>query len=226
MEKSELVLSKAALAFEYKDKFARLQKSQEQLLEAQIWLLEATSDCEALTEENQDITIQLRDAEALLQQLTNNAEDAKRKAKRMMALCQDINDRLDPESEEKKRLDDLGETCLEADLDAMINAEKVFIETNSNAVANPQARADHKKYSDNVTKYENQSADSAEQLETLATQIAEVKQKWEPALDKLIATISAAFSYNFEQIGCAGEVGVHKADDFDEWALEIKVKFR
>ena len=30
---------------------------------------------------------------------------------------------------------------------------------------------------------------------------------WEPELDKLVKEISNAFAYNFEQIGCAGEVG-------------------
>jgi hypothetical protein len=45
-------------------------------------------------------------------------------------------------------------------------------------------------------------------------------------VDQLISQINDAFSYNFEQISCAGEVGVHKDEDFEKWAIEIKVKFR
>lgn len=60
----------------------------------------------------------------------------------------------------------------------------------------------------------------------MSGQIAEVRGKWEPQLDELIGRINDAFSYNFEQINCAGEVSVHKDDDFDKWAIEIRVKFR
>jgi chromosome segregation ATPase len=63
-------------------------------------------------------------------------------------------------------------------------------------------------------------------LETIAQNVMKIRGKWEPKLDTLIAKISDAFSYNFEQIGCAGEVNVHKDDDFDQWAIQIKVKFR
>jgi len=68
--------------------------------------------------------------------------------------------------------------------------------------------------------------ESEKKLETYTRTIARIREKWEPVLDKLIQEISTAFSYNFEQIGCAGEVGVHKDDDFDLWSIEIKVKFR
>ena len=52
-------------------------------------------------------------------------------------------------------------------------------------------------------------------------------QQWEPQLDELIAKISEAFADNFSKIQCAGEVVVYKdEEDFDQWAIQIKVKFR
>ena len=57
--------------------------------------------------------------------------------------------------------------------------------------------------------------------------IEEIKSQWEPELDRLVELISDSFSYNMEQINCAGQVGVHKVEnEFDEWAISIQVKFR
>lgn len=228
LEKTQLVVKKADLAFEYREKFAQLQKCHEEVLEAQIWLIEATSDFETLTEENSEITVQVRESKALVERLTNETEDKKNKARRVGTTCQEIIDDLDPHGEDKKFLDSIlepGDDGMKLDeLEAKIEAEQVFI--NTNLTNNPNARSDYDKYSKAISRLEAQLEDSTTQLETLATQINEVKQNWEPALDELVATISDAFSYNFAQIGCAGEVGVHKDDDFDEWALEIKVKFR
>jgi chromosome segregation ATPase len=63
-------------------------------------------------------------------------------------------------------------------------------------------------------------------LENLQSSITEIKDQWEPRLDALVAQISEAFGENFAQIQCAGEVGVHKDDDFEQWAIQIRVKFR
>jgi len=63
-------------------------------------------------------------------------------------------------------------------------------------------------------------------LTKVQTDITEIKDQWEPELDALVAQISEAFGENFAKIQCAGEVGVHKDDDFEQWAIQIRVKFR
>jgi len=70
--------------------------------------------------------------------------------------------------------------------------------------------------------------DSIEQnLEEKRAAIQEVRQLWEPELDKLVSRISEAFSKSFRKIGCAGEVQVSKHEDsFEKWAIEILVSFR
>jgi chromosome segregation ATPase len=60
----------------------------------------------------------------------------------------------------------------------------------------------------------------------LDDKIQTIRARWEPTLDELIGKISSAFGYNFEQIGCAGQVDIHKDEDFSQWAIRIHVKFR
>ena len=64
------------------------------------------------------------------------------------------------------------------------------------------------------------------ELERVTAQITGVRAQWEPELDALVAQISAAFADNFSRIQCVGEVGIHKDEDFSQWAIHIKVKFR
>ena len=63
-------------------------------------------------------------------------------------------------------------------------------------------------------------------LTTAQSKIDDVRSQWEPELDDLIRQISDAFSHNFSKIGCAGQVGVYKDEDFSQWAIQIQVKFR
>lgn len=64
-------------------------------------------------------------------------------------------------------------------------------------------------------------------LEDVGEKIREVREQWEPELDELVGKISEAFKENFEQIQCVGEVGVYKdEEEFEAWAIQIRVKFR
>ena len=78
--------------------------------------------------------------------------------------------------------------------------------------------------------------------------INEVRGKWEPKLEALVKSISNAFSDSFARIGCAGQVSLDRAEegsdqqqqqqqhregtsamggsDFDQWSIQIHVKFR
>lgn len=76
-----------------------------------------------------------------------------------------------------------------------------------------------------------------EKLECIASGIVEIRALWEPELDQLATRISDAFGHNMNQIGCAGQVSIYKADDepddgeddtsdFEKWGIHICVKFR
>ncbi|CEJ02429.1 hypothetical protein RMCBS344292_16435 [Rhizopus microsporus] len=63
-------------------------------------------------------------------------------------------------------------------------------------------------------------------LEEINAKITELREQWEPRIDSLIKRISDKFSEAFQRIGCAGEVGIDKQEDFDKWGAQIRVKFR
>ncbi|CAO1638909.1 unnamed protein product [Sympodiomycopsis kandeliae] len=64
--------------------------------------------------------------------------------------------------------------------------------------------------------------------EKLGHKINETRGKWYPALKKLVESVSSKFSPSFDRIGCAGEVLVKEQPDgkYEEWGIEIRVKFR
>lgn len=110
---------------------------------------------------------------------------------------------------------------IEADIEAENARLELLHEGNPNAI---------KQFEERATKIQNLSTKITTretELETHAATITELRNKWEPEVDRLISKISIAFSKSFDKIGCAGEVRVHKEeDDFEKWAVHILVKFR
>lgn len=64
--------------------------------------------------------------------------------------------------------------------------------------------------------------------EKLNDKITETRGKWYPALKSLVSSVSTKFSASFDRIGCAGEVLVKENSEgkYEEWGIEIRVKFR
>ncbi|KAJ7180479.1 P-loop containing nucleoside triphosphate hydrolase protein [Mycena filopes] len=52
------------------------------------------------------------------------------------------------------------------------------------------------------------------------------RDNWEPALQSLVTSIGKKFSAAFDRIGCAGEIRVRQEESYDQWAIDILVKFR
>ncbi|KAG1750954.1 hypothetical protein EDD22DRAFT_252965 [Suillus occidentalis] len=57
-------------------------------------------------------------------------------------------------------------------------------------------------------------------------EIKNARDRWQPALEQLVASIGKKFSAAFDRIGCAGEIRITPHDDYDKWAIDILVKFR
>lgn len=200
-----------------------MRKCHENLLEAKIRLIETKSDIATLNERNQDITTQVDKEEASVKKAELESKRVKEIASKALAVCTEI--RSDPDFD--SIADEVGnpdpEMTVEI-LDHEIAAEESKLDfihaTNPNAIRDFEAR---QKDVENMK----QKMDTRDlTLEKLERSIHKVRSKWEPELDKLVAKISEAFSFNFEQIGCAGEVSVYKDEDFELWAIQIKVKFR
>jgi len=63
-------------------------------------------------------------------------------------------------------------------------------------------------------------------LQTLQENIFVTRNTWLPPLQKLVGEINQSFSRHFAQIGCAGEVSLASSEDYAQYAIDIKVKFR
>ncbi|KAH8684630.1 P-loop containing nucleoside triphosphate hydrolase protein [Tricladium varicosporioides] len=217
------VLMKAKQVLEYRNVIEKIRSSHEDLLEAQIRLIEAKSDVESLKIRHRDIDQKLENEQRIAKEAEDISKVAKREASAALAVCQQL--RADPEN--AAHLDAWGKIGDDITLDSLqdeIRAEQAKLEfVHAN---NPNALRDFEKRQSDIDKMKEKIGEAERRINKLSRKIKEIRDEWEPALDTLIGEISTAFAHNFEEIGCAGEVGVHKDEDFDLWAVEIKVKFR
>ncbi|KAJ7691405.1 P-loop containing nucleoside triphosphate hydrolase protein [Mycena rosella] len=87
-----------------------------------------------------------------------------------------------------------------------------------------------------VEQYEKRKRDIAElqktiegrqrQADKIEKGIKNARDNWEPALQSLVTSIGKKFSAAFDRIGCAGEIRVRQEEAYDQWAIDILVKFR
>ena len=126
--------------------------------------------------------------------------------------------------EEKDMIKQYSELPTTEDLDNEIAA--ITARLNLMAEGNPNAIKAYEKREEEIQILESKLETIVQRLEMIHTEIIEIREQWEPELDALIAKISDGFSYNFEQIGCAGQVGVYKDEDFEKWSIQIMVRFR
>jgi chromosome segregation ATPase len=218
------IIKKAKEALRYKNQVSMIRSYHEELLEARIRFLEAESDVEGLEERNRDIVRQQAEEQQKLRDIEAESQQMKSDAKAKQNLCLRVFDLPDVDEEMQSELTAHAQVKTVQELNDEISAEESkldYIHTN-----NPNAIRDFETRQAEVDKLKVKIEEAATRLERIARKITRTREKWEPELDKLIGEISDAFSYNFEQIGCAGEVSVHKDDDFDLWSIQIKVKFR
>lgn len=214
------VLRKANAALDHKRVVAKIRERHQDLLEAEIMIIEARSDIEALKERNKDTEEHLARERAKVKEVERESTVVKEKARVALDACREIQASV---ADPSVYADIPPETTVEG-LEAEIVAEEAklqFLHAN-----NPNAKKDYDKRQAELEKLKDKVEDAEGKLERVEIKIARIRGVWEPALDGLIEEISAAFSYNFEQIGCAGEVSVNKKEDFADWAIEIRVKFR
>jgi chromosome segregation ATPase len=213
---------RAHKALEYKEKVEAIRSCHEALLEAEIRLIESQSDVETLEERNSDIVQSQEQERQKVKEIERESKMVTDRARRALEVCRAVNDEEDEATRE--RLSGLAEDLTVEALELDIAAEESkldFIQAN-----NPNAIAQFERFQTTVDRLKAKVDEADNRLEKIQEKINKVRGKWEPELDRLISEISDAFAYNFEQIGCAGEVSVEKTDDFEDWAIKIKVKFR
>lgn len=200
-----------------------LQDAHTELLKVEVIFIEASSDLEIEMHRNSSVKDRLEAKRAEVEEIKRSYDVVNREAKRLLETCQKLMERQDEAQSEFLRNQPEGQTAEE--LEAEIESEKARLELmhegNGGVIKEFEQR--QKKIDQLKTKV----ADWETAVHELAGQIQTIRDKWEPEVDNLVKKISDSFSYNMEQINCAGVVGVHKdEDDFDQWAIQIQVKFR
>ncbi|KAF7870376.1 hypothetical protein EAF04_004122 [Stromatinia cepivora] len=198
----------------------------EELDEAEARRIEADSDTHALRERNRDIVANLDGERTRLAEIEAQSKLATVTARSALERCTKIRKEAE-ERNDTESLDyfsNISEDRTVDNLQQEINSEEHklnYIQAN-----NPNAIREYEKRQVEISRLSTRITGTESELGDVAQRVTQIMRKWEPKLDALTDQISQAFSHNFEQIGCAGEVGVYKEDDFEKWAIEIKVKFR
>ncbi|KAH8745185.1 SMC5-like protein [Diaporthe sp. PMI_573] len=226
-EVDKLALQKARRVLEHKKQLGLLRDANQAIIEAGLRLVEAKSDVAALKERNSEIVQRLEEEKQSLQRLVREAEKAKAEAKEAQnAILELLSTGPDNTIDDERRdfLSGIKEGHTLETMDAEIQTEKAKLDLIH--AADPGVLQEFEKRARDIERGQRDKAKRERQLDLLAQQTQELKDTWEPAVDAIINRINDAFSYNFEQINCAGEVSVHKDEDFDKWAIDIRVKFR
>ncbi|KAH9875364.1 hypothetical protein J1614_004856 [Plenodomus biglobosus] len=213
----------AAMTLDYAKVVTQLRTFHESLVEAEIRLIEAKSEFNALVRENQEILDRLKRKELEIADMEKRNQTMRSEYQRLLKATQeDIDNLTDKERAlyiEYRNLPDL------AALEHEIQTVEARLEMMSEG--NPGAIRAYEKREEEILLTREKLEQHTSNLEITKEQIKDIREKWEPELDALIQKISAAFAYNFEQIGCAGQVGVFKdEEDFDNWSIQISVRFR
>lgn len=220
-EWDKAVLERAKLVIKHKKLTDKIREAHLALIEAKIWLIEANSDVEGLKERNASIMAQLEEERRKVQVATEETNRTKEIGRR---LGEDVRELISRDPDRRDLYTQLAEGKSPHEVELEIAAEEAKLELIH--AANPNVIREFERRAEEITRLKHKMEGANEKLETLNRQLARVMSKFEPKLEELVSQINDAFAYNFEQISCAGEVRVHKEEDFSQWALDIMVKFR
>lgn len=197
----------------------QLQILQESYLHAEIRLVEATSEVDGLKDDNREIIEAIEQQEQNLARLKAEFDVITKEARAM-----NMKELISRASDEVKELFSRFKDAPMEDLDHEIAEVKSRLDLMADG--NPQAIRAYEDREREIGKVQQSLAGTADKLEYTRTRITEIREQWEPELDRIVSAISDGFAHNFNRIGCAGQVSVKKDEDFDKWAIQIEVSFR
>ncbi|KAF2796892.1 structural maintenance of chromosomes protein-like protein 5 [Melanomma pulvis-pyrius CBS 109.77] len=219
-EKGSLEIARKTL--EYTKAVAQLRHFNESLVEAEIRLVEANSEFDALENENRHILQRVAAKEASIRELEVRRIKIRDEHN---DIVNQANADLRNSSEEEKRIFEKYQNHT-SDEDLENEIEAVTARLSLMAEGNPHAVRAYEKREQDIAMANEKLLQMHADLNTTKERILQIRGQWEPQLDTLVAKISDGFSNNFEKIGCAGQVGVYKDDDFENWSIQIQVRFR
>lgn len=216
-------MDRAELALKYADAVDSLRKAHHALHEAELMLIEATSDFQTLEARNKDVRDLMKAKDEELKEIQRESKHLTLLGKRAMAEIQQL---LVNDSDGSTRafFNTLPQDQTSEELEAEIQSEQARLELmhegNGNTIKEYEQR---QKKIEGLQARVSQIEDSLQELQGA---ISLRREEWEPQLDQLIKRISDSFTDNMNQINCAGEVVIDKDEDFEQWSIQIRVKFR
>lgn len=185
--------------------------------------IEASSEVETLVERNSSVKTLLESKRKEVDELVKTSQATQKEARRILAICQQLMAIDDPEY--SAFLNALPQDKRGQEMEEEIASEKARLELMHEG--NGGVIREYEQRQKRVDNLKSKAEECKHALDELGGKITEVRDQWEPELDRLVEKISRSFSYNMQQISCAGEVGIFKDEqDFDDWAIQIRVKFR
>jgi len=201
-----------------------LLRSHNELFEAELLTIEAESELSTLKERNAEVSKLLAARKAEIKQLERDVRAQRSICEKLVEEFREA--QADTSDEEQAFLE---EWCQQNNGINELNAEIESINGRIELLheGNPGLMQQYEKRQREIEKLEDRVNNFDTELTRLNESISKIREQWEPGLEKLVSEISDAFSYNFAQIGCAGQVNITKNDeDFSQWAIRIEVKFR
>ncbi|KAM3560533.1 hypothetical protein MY1884_002865 [Beauveria asiatica] len=217
----KLVMAKCNAAMRHAASLEDMREAHREYIEAKIRSIEAMSDVNGLRKHNSEIVKRLEAEKAKLEEVTQVADQARAIGKQMSKMTQDL---LLENADRRSYLQDLAEGKTERDVEIEIEAEQAQLELIH--TSNPDILQEFERRAQDIERLRRKMEGVNAKVAEMTAAHESLMAKFEPKLDELIAQINSAFAYNFEQISCSGEVRVHKDEDFEQWALNIMVRFR
>lgn len=205
------------------DAVENLRQQHQSLHEAEIMLIEASSDLALLIERNSSVNDMLESKRSELQTIIRETEAVSTEARRLLQVCTKLMETNDQSLHNFFSTMPEGQTIeeLELEIESERNKLELLHEGNGGVIREFEERQRK------IDALKANLEDIRHGLAELDEKIKEIRGQWEPELDGLVKKISDSFSFNMKQINCASEVGLFKdEEDFDQWAIQIRVKFR
>ncbi|CAO1598916.1 Structural maintenance of chromosomes protein 5 [Xanthoria calcicola] len=226
-KREQLTGERAEAAMDYVAAVETLQARHLELYEGEIMLIEANSDLATLAGKNaaqkELLELREREVEHLGKEVKARRENAMRLMDKVKEVMASIEEKADAALAEhvKTMSDQQSSEQLEEEIESEKARLELMHEGNDRGLIKEFESREKR-----ISTLKSNLEGLREELEQAGERIQGVRERWEPELDRLVGLISKSFGENMKEIGCAGEVGVSKEDDFENWSIKILVKFR
>ena len=221
-EADEFAFQRSDKAIDYVRAIEVLRTQVSDLITAELILLEASADLDTLKARNAEVETLLREYTTRFKEREEEYKQVYEEGKKLIRTCAALfpNGRTEEENQALQDTEGMQPQELEGEIESAKNRLELLHE------GNPRAIQEFEKRKEDIERLKEKIQTSTATLDGFAEEIQQLRDRWEPELDELVAKISDAFGKSFERIGCAGQVGVHKDEDFENWAVQVMVRFR